>query len=110
MEISKILFAKKIPAFDQMTDHQKRLWNRDVICLDSILHPEKHVEDVVSAGDMDQIKPFVNTHLITADNITDMLGLAIKHKRTEATAYLMQCKHDWIGDVRDPFARFTLDI
>ena len=38
------------------------------------------------------------------------LGLAIKHKRTEATAYLMQCKQDWIGEVQDPFAQFTLDF
>ena len=110
MEITDISFAKNVPAFDQMTDHQKRLWNRDIIRLDSILHPEKQVEEIVCAGDVAQIKSFVDTHLITADNITDMLGLAIKHKRTDATAYLMQCKQDWIGEVQDPFAQFTLDF
>ena len=109
MEITDISFAQNIPAFDQMTDHQKRLWNRDIIRLDSILHPEKQVKEIVCAGDVAQIKSFVDTHLITADNITDMLGLAIKHKRTDATAYLMQCKQDWIGEVQDPFAEFTLD-
>lgn len=110
MEISNISFAQNIPAFEQMTDHQKRLWNRDIIRLDSILHPEKQVEEIVCAGDVTQIKPFVDTHLITADNITDMLGLAIKHKRTEATAYLMQLKQDWLGNVQDPFAQFSLDF
>lgn len=110
MEISDISFAQNIPAFDQMTDHQKRLWNRDIIRLDSILHPEKQVEEIVCAGDVTQIKSFVDTHLITADNITDMLGLAIKHKRTETTAFLMQLKHEWLGDVQDPFAEFKLDF
>ena len=64
----------------------------------------------ISLTTFQQIKSFVDTHLITADNITDMLGLAIKHKCTEATAYLMQCKQDWIGEVQDHFAQFTLDF
>lgn len=110
LKITDICLVQNIPAFDQMTDHQKRLWNRDIIRLDSILHPEKRVREIVISGDVEQVKSFVDTHLITPDNITDMLGLAIKHKRTEATAYLMQCKQDWIGEVQDPFAEFTLDF
>ena len=110
MEITSISFAKETPDFDQMTNHQKRLWNRDIIRLDSILHPEKRVKEIVISGDVEQVKSFVDTHLITPDNITDMLGLAIKHKRTETTAFLMQLNHEWLGDVQDPFAEFTLDF
>ena len=110
MEISDISIDHAPPPYGQMTDHQKRLWNRDILRLDSVLHPEKRLEVIVARGDVGEIKLCVETHLITGDNITDMVGLVIQHKRTEATAYLMQLKQDWIGEVQDPFSQFTLDF
>lgn len=110
MEISDISIDHAPPPYGQMTDHQKRLWNRDILRLDSVLHPEKRLEVIVARGDVGEIKLCVETHLITGDNITDMVGLVIQHKHTEATAYLMQLKQDWIGEVQDPFSQFTLDF
>lgn len=109
MDVKKISFGRNIPVYEQMTDHQKRLWNRDIIRLDSLLHPQRQAEEIVCNGDVEQIKPLVDMYLITADNISDMLGFAIQNNRTEAIAYLMQLKQDWLGDVLDPFSQFELD-
>jgi hypothetical protein len=94
--------------FDQLNDHEKRIWNRDIIHFDSVLHPEKQIEPLIQEGDIASIKSFVDTNLITPDNISDLTGFAIKEKRVEISAYLMELKKKWLGDLQDPFSAFTL--
>ena len=107
--IEYVRVSRDMPDFDDMTDHQKRLLNRDLIRLDSVLHPEKKAAEIVATGSQAEVKSLTDTHLITPDNITQMLGVAIDKKNTDAVSYLLELKQEWLGDVNDPFAEFTLD-
>jgi hypothetical protein len=109
MKVYHAQIEKPLPAFSAMTDHQKRLFNRDLIRLDSVLHPQKKAEEAVASGSQEEIGILADMRLITPDNITQMLGIAMDKKNTDAVSYLMQLKQDWLGDVSDPFAEFTLD-
>ena len=109
LTVDEIKIRKSMPNFADMTDHQKRLLNRDLIRLDSVLHPEKKVAEIVATGSQAEVKSLTDTHLITPDNITQMLGVAIDKKNTDAVSYLLELKQEWLGDVNDPFAEFTLD-
>jgi len=98
-----------LPDFAKMTCRQKRLWNRDIIYMDALLHPERKVKTIVESGDTAQIQSMVDTRLITPDNVIELLNLAIEKERTEATALLLELRHQWLGDLMDPFQDLSLD-
>jgi len=94
--------------FSDLSDHEKRLWNRDIIHFDSVFHPEKKIEALIETGDVETIKALAETHLISPDNITDLVGLSVKLKQIAVSAYLLDLKNEWLGDLVDPFSEYKL--
>lgn len=107
--VDEVEVKKGLPEFSMMTDRQKRLWNQDLLYLDHVLHPERRTAEIIEKGAIEEVRAQVETHLITPDNITEMIGVSVKNGHTDVTAYLMQIKEDWLGELEDPFAKFSLD-
>ena len=110
LPVQEVHVSDELPDFDHMTDHQKRLWNRVLIRADSVFKPWKKVAAVVASGDTEQVRIMIDTSLITQDNIQDMINLATQRKQTEVTAMLLEQKHEWMGELTDPFAELKLDF
>lgn len=109
LKVDTVKIGKKLPVFGKLPCHQKRLWNRDLVRLDSILHPEKKAADIVAEGNAEKVEQLVEMRMITPDNIARMINTAIDKQHAPITAYLMQLKEYWLGDLEDPFAEFSLD-
>ncbi len=75
---------------DEMTDHEKRLWNQSVQKLDYYLHPESKAEDAIRAGDVSQVREWVECGLISADNLSDMIKVSTDAEQVAVTAYLLE--------------------
>lgn len=106
LEVDELRVQGAMPAYADMSCAMKRLFNRDLIRLDSVLHPEKKTAEIVSTGTQDEVVALVKTHMITADNVLQMINVAAG--KAENAAYLLQCRQEWLGDLVDPFQDFEL--
>ncbi len=79
---------------DEMTDHEKRLWNQSVQKLDYYLHPEGKAEDAIRSGDVSQVREWVECGLISADNLSDMIKVSTDASKVEVTAYLLELSRE----------------